>query len=91
MPAAKPKSPPDVAPVAVSYEAAMAELEQLVTDMEGGKLDLEASLAAYKRGAALLRFCQGALGDAEQQVQILENDTLVPLGGADNDDDHAPD
>src|SRR5512146_2775292 len=38
------------------FEAAMAELEQIVSDMEAGKLSLEDSLAAYKRGAELLTF-----------------------------------
>jgi len=33
------------------FEAALAELEQVVADMESGKLSLEDSLAAYKRGA----------------------------------------
>ena len=48
------------------YESAMAELEQIVADMEAGKLSLEDSLAAYKRGAELLTFCRGKLDDAQQ-------------------------
>ena len=39
-----------------SYEAAMAELETLVASMESGELPLEASLAAYRRGAELVRY-----------------------------------
>ena len=60
----------------VSFEAAMAELDQLVADMEGGKLSLEDSLAAYKRGAELLSFCRGKLDDAQQQVRVLEDGVL---------------
>jgi len=60
----------------VSFEAAMTELDQLVADMEGGKLSLEASLAAYKRGAELLSFCRGKLDDAQQQVRVLEDGVL---------------
>jgi exodeoxyribonuclease VII small subunit len=59
------------------YESALAELEAIVADMEGGQLSLDASLAAYKRGAELLQFCRQQLADAEQQVQILENGGLV--------------
>lgn len=59
-----------------SFEAALIELEGLVTSMEGGQLPLEQSLAAYKRGAELLQFCQAALQSAEQQVKILEDGTL---------------
>ena len=80
---AKP-DPDTAAPVAESYEAAVAELEQLVADMEAGRLDLEHSLAAYQRGAALLRFCQAALVAAEQQIKVLEGDTLVDAAGEDH-------
>ena len=44
-----------------SFEAALAELEAIVGRMETGELPLSESLAAYKRGAALLAFCQAAL------------------------------
>jgi len=60
----------------VSFEAAMTELDQLVADMEGGKLSLEDSLAAYKRGAELLSFCRSKLDDAQQQVRVLEDGVL---------------
>lgn len=61
------------------YESALAELETLVGEMESGQLPLEASLAAYKRGAELLQYCRQQLADAEQQVKILENGTLQPF------------
>ena len=60
----------------LSFEAALAELEQVVADMESGKLPLEASLAAYQRGSELLRQCRGRLDDAQQQVRILEDGSL---------------
>lgn len=59
-----------------SFEAALTELETIVAAMEAGQMPLEASLAAYKRGAELLQYCQSALQDAQQQVRILEADTL---------------
>ena len=58
------------------FESAMAELEQIVADMEAGKLSLEGSLAAYKRGAELLSFCRSRLEDAQQQVRVLEDGVL---------------
>jgi len=60
----------------LTFEAALAELEQVVADMEGGKLPLEESLAAYQRGAELLRQCRSRLDDAQQQVRILEDGSL---------------
>ena len=62
-----------------SFEAALTELEAIVAAMEAGQMPLEASLAAYKRGAELLQYCQAALQDAQQQVRILEADTLKNL------------
>jgi exodeoxyribonuclease VII small subunit len=59
-----------------SFEVALAELEQVVADMEVGKLSLEESLSAYRRGAELLQICRGRLEDAQQQVRILEEGTL---------------
>jgi exodeoxyribonuclease VII small subunit len=44
--------------------------------MEAGKLSLEDSLAAYKRGAELLSFCRSKLDDAQQQVRVLEDGVL---------------
>jgi exodeoxyribonuclease VII small subunit len=61
---------------AEGFESAMAELEQIVADMEAGKLSLEDSLAAYKRGAELLSFCRSRLEDAQQQVRVLEDGVL---------------
>jgi len=60
----------------LDYESAMSELETIVADMETGKLSLEDSLAAYKRGAELLTFCRSKLEDAQQQVRILESGVL---------------
>jgi exodeoxyribonuclease VII small subunit len=59
-----------------SFEDALAELEQIVATMEGGQLPLKDSLAAYKRGAELIQYCQAALKDAQQEVEILEKGVL---------------
>lgn len=64
-----------------SFEAAVSELETLITSMEGGQLSLEGSLAAYKRGAELLKFCQAALADAQQQIKVFEGDLLKDWEG----------
>ena len=55
-----------------TFEAALAELEEIVAKMEGGQLPLKESLAAYKRGAELLTHCQASLKDAQQQIDVLE-------------------
>ena len=58
----------------VDFEAALAELEDLVEQMEGGNMSLDASLKAFERGIALTRQCQSALQAAELKVQALTDD-----------------
>jgi exodeoxyribonuclease VII small subunit len=69
-----------------SFEAALAELEDLVGRMETGELPLQESLAVYRRGAELLAYCQSALKDAQQQVQVMEKGLLQPFAADDVDD-----
>lgn len=60
----------------LSFEAALAELEQIVQSMENGRLPLDESLVVYRRGNELLKHCQQQLAAAEQQIQILDNGLL---------------
>ena len=57
----------------MKFETAVAELEDIVSSMEGGKLELEASIAAYKRGMELMQHCQAQLANAEEEIRIIEN------------------
>ena len=68
-----------------SFEAALAELEKIVSSMESGKLTLEQSLAAHKRGLELAQYCRGVLARAQQEVKVLEENTLKNFSGADDD------
>lgn len=72
------KTIPPVAPPLseLKFEEALAELETLIHTMEGGTLELEASIEAYQRGMALLQHCQGQLTVAEQKIQIMEAEQL---------------
>ena len=66
-----------------SFEQAMAELAQLVTQMESGALPLEASVAAYARGSELVKYCAAQLEKVESQVKVLEGDMLKPFSNVD--------
>jgi exodeoxyribonuclease VII small subunit len=68
------KEPPSAA--GITFEKALEELESLVARMEDGKLPLEESLAAYQRGAELIRFCESRLSDAQARIAVLDGDTL---------------
>lgn len=72
-----PSATPDA--TSPSFEQALAELESLVEKMEDGSLSLEDSLSAYRRGAALVKVCEGALEHAKEQVRVLDGDLLRPL------------
>jgi len=78
---------PAAEPASVSFESAMAELEQLVAKMESGELPLEASVAAYKRGSELVQFCAAQLERVEKQVKVLEGDMLKPFATEDEEED----
>lgn len=56
-----------------SYEDAMKELEQLLTEIESGQLPLENLLAGYQRGAELLSFCRARLQAVQDQIQKMED------------------
>ena len=62
-------SPSNTAPA--TFEAALAELEQIVRNLETGKTSLEDSIAAYTRGMALKAFCEGKLKDAQLKVDQI--------------------
>lgn len=78
------KSPKPEQPA--SFEAALAELEKIVASMEAGKLSLEQSLTAHKRGLELAQYCQAVLAQAQQQVKILEDNALKNFPGAKPDE-----
>lgn len=58
----------------ITFEAAVSELETIVSQMENNQLPLQDALAAFKRGTLLLQHCQKTLAEVEQQVRILGED-----------------
>ncbi|CAN1535188.1 XseB Exonuclease VII small subunit [Burkholderiaceae bacterium] len=66
----------------VSYEAALEELERLVAQLDAGQLPLDQLLSQYQRGASLLAFCREKLDAVEQQIQVLEGQSLKPWDAA---------
>lgn len=65
----------------LSFEAAMAELEQVVSRLEQGDVALEDSIKLYERGAELKKRCEAKLKDAEEKVsQITLGADGTPTG-----------
>jgi exodeoxyribonuclease VII small subunit len=56
----------------LTFEAALAELEQIVMRMESSELSLDELLSVYERGAQLARHCGRLLDEAELRVEQLD-------------------
>ena len=58
----------------VTFESALARLEEIVRAMESGSAALDSSLSLFEEGIGLVKFCTKALDTAEQKVKILQKD-----------------
>jgi exodeoxyribonuclease VII small subunit len=67
MPEAKPSA--DIS--SLSFEAALAQLEEIVGQLEKGDVPLEDSIRIYERGAALKAHCEKKLKEAELKVEKI--------------------
>ncbi|MBM79502.1 MAG: exodeoxyribonuclease VII small subunit [Planctomycetaceae bacterium] len=56
---------------APSFEAALAQLQKIVGDLEHGNIGLEESMQQFEQGIQLLRSCHALLESAEQRIEIL--------------------
>ena len=64
----------------LSFEAAYAELEAIVTQLDSGDLPLEESVKLFERGRGLAQHCQTLLDSAELRVnQLLDSGEVEPL------------
>jgi exodeoxyribonuclease VII small subunit len=62
----------------LTYEAALAELDTLITKLEGGSIALDEAIGAYERGVVLAQHCSDLLERTEQRVKQL----VVSASGA---------
>ena len=61
----------------LSFEKALAALEDIVARLEAGKVDLEESIKIYERGESLRKHCEAKLKEAEARIEKI---TLDPAG-----------
>ena len=82
-------------PAPKNFEEALAELEAILADIEGGEVPLEESLVKYERGQFLVQHCRTVLAQAEKQIELLskspdgESVQQTPMKTAGDDDDAA--
>ena len=82
----------------LTFEQSMARLEQIVGEIEQGRVPLEKSIERYAEGIELIKHCRGVIERAEEKIRILakgEGGALEPAGeladaGADGGEEPAP-
>lgn len=62
---------PDAGMDGMSFEAALQELEAIVSRLEQGQADLDDSIALYERGQLLKTHCEKKLADAECRLEKI--------------------
>ncbi len=60
---------------AMSFEDALAALEEIVRGLESGESKLDEAIAAYERGAALKKHCEEKLREAQARIEKISLDT----------------
>ena len=70
----------------LSFERALAELEEIVDNLESGSVDLEKSIESYTRGSLLRLHCQSKLDEAAKAAKkkAKEEDICIPIGEGEN-------
>ncbi len=68
-----------------TYETAVNELEQILSQLENNNLPLEESIKQFESGVELIKFCQKILDDTEQKIKGLTEDSPNNESVVDND------
>jgi exodeoxyribonuclease VII small subunit len=55
----------------IQFETSIAELQNIIVQLEKGELSLEDSLKQFEKGITLARQCQDVLTQAEQKIEML--------------------
>ena len=58
----------------MTFETAIAELEQIVKYLENGNVPLDSSIEKFERGSMLVKFCSKKLDEAESKIRLLFKD-----------------
>lgn len=60
-----------------TYEAAMTELEQILSQLEDNDLPLEEAIKQFEQGVTLIKYCQNVLDETEQKIKGLTEQTAT--------------
>lgn len=56
------------------FDEALRRLEEIVSQMEGGTMDLDAMVASFEEGQRLVQFCSRKLNEVERRIEVLVKD-----------------
>ncbi len=75
----------------LSFEEALTKLENLVRELEAGKIKLDDAVSSYEQAVALKKLCEKKLNDAKLKIEKIEtkkngSSVLTPLDKMDNND-----
>ena len=75
----------------LSFEQALTQLEEIVTQLERGEVSLDDAVAAYERGSMLRKQCQARLDEARLKVEKIRaaRASATPEGSTPFDTDDA--
>lgn len=59
----------------MKFDEALARLEEIVSQLESGKMSLEDSIAAFEEGMKLNKFCSDKLGETKKKIEVLVKDS----------------
>jgi exodeoxyribonuclease VII small subunit len=68
---------PEIPVDSLGYEQAFAELESVVTALEGSQRPLEETMALFERGQLLVRRCAALLENAELKIRLISGDMIA--------------
>ncbi|MBR6558120.1 MAG: exodeoxyribonuclease VII small subunit [Clostridia bacterium] len=63
----------------MTFEAAIARLEEIVLMLEGGSAPLDESLSVFEEGVELVKLCNGKLDAVQQKITLLTKDGETPF------------
>ena len=58
----------------LTFEAALKELEEIVSQLDAGSIDLDKAVEAYEKGAKLKHHCEKKLKEAQLRIEKIEVD-----------------
>lgn len=59
----------------MNFEQALADLEQIIEEIENDEVKLEVAMEKYQKGVQLVKYCQERLAEVELKIKILDIDS----------------